>query len=303
MTQSESQSVSEQETSFSNSSNSTIVNRLDDHEEITKLKTELVALISFVIEQLHFIKQSIRETKEHQKNIQQDTYISSLLEQVDYLKDENKTKNSIINSKNYLRKEYDNSNLKTNDGTHEKALSAPNYADYHISSISSDDDVENINDNENINKKTDGTDPKVLIDDSNVTKRRDKTKNSKDKKKKIKNNNRNDKREDSKFNSNDRTDRNINTSSCSSSSATDKKEKVFIIGDNKVKKVNGFLLTKKVNHKCLAKVRSFSGAKVRCLHDYVKPTLWDFNPDHNLTRWNERSEFRKNIEPNSKFNY
>lgn len=290
MTQSESQSVSEQETSFSNSSNSTIVDRLDDHEEITKLKTELVALKSFVIEQLHFIKQSIREPKEHQKNIQQDAYISSLLEQVDYLKDENKTKNSIIksltnpnsalNSKNYLRKEHDDSNLKSNDGTHEKSLSAPNYADDHISSISSDNDVENINDNENINKKTDGTDPKVPSDDSNVTKRRDKTKNSKDKKKKIKNNNSNDKRKDSKFNSNDRTDRNINTSSSSSSSASDKKEKVFIIGDSMVKKVNGFLLTKKVNHKCLVKVRSFSGAKVRCLHDYVKPTLRDFNPDH-----------------------
>ena len=163
MTQSESQSVSEQETSFSNSSNSTIVDRLDDHEEITKLKTELVALKSFVIEQLHFIKQSIREPKEHQKNIQQDAYISSLLEQVDYLKDENKTKNSIIksltnpnsalNSKNYLQKEHDDSNLKSNDGTHEKALSAPNYADDHISSISSDNDVENINDNEDINKK------------------------------------------------------------------------------------------------------------------------------------------------------
>ena len=47
-----------------------------------------------------------------------------------------------------------------------------------------------------------------------------------------------------------------------------------------VKKFNGFLFTKKVNHKCLVKVRSFSGAKVRCLHDYVKPTLRDFNPDH-----------------------
>ena len=88
-----------------------------------------------------------------------------------------------------------------------------------------------------------------------MTKRRDKTKNSKDKKKKIKNNNSNDKRKDSKFNSNDRTDRNINTSSSSSSSANDKNEKVFIIGDSMVKKVNGFLLTKKVNHKCLVKVR------------------------------------------------
>ena len=27
------------------------------------------------------------------------------------------------------------------------------------------------------------------------------------------------------------------------------------------------------------KIRSFLGAKVRCLHDYVKPTMRDFNPD------------------------
>ena len=135
MTQSESQSVSEQETSFSNSSNSTIVDPLDDQEEITKLKTELVALKSFIIEQLHFIKQSIHEPKERQKNIQQDAYISSLLEQVDYLKDKNKTKNSIIksltnpnsalNSKNYLRKEHDDSNLKSNDGLMKKLYLLP----------------------------------------------------------------------------------------------------------------------------------------------------------------------------------
>ena len=36
----------------------------------------------------------------------------------------------------------------------------------------------------------------------------------------------------------------------------------------------------KLKHKCLVKVRSFSSAKVRCMHDHVKPTVRDFNPDH-----------------------
>ena len=47
-----------------------------------------------------------------------------------------------------------------------------------------------------------------------------------------------------------------------------------------VKKLNGFLLTRKPNHKCLVKVRPFNSAKVRCMHDHAKPTVRDFDPDH-----------------------
>ena len=47
-----------------------------------------------------------------------------------------------------------------------------------------------------------------------------------------------------------------------------------------VKKLNGFLLTRKLNHKCLVKVRPFNSAKVRCMHDHAKPTVRDFDPDH-----------------------
>ena len=47
-----------------------------------------------------------------------------------------------------------------------------------------------------------------------------------------------------------------------------------------VKKLNGFLPTQKLNHKCLVKVRSFNSAKVRCMHDHVKPTLRGFDLDH-----------------------
>ena len=46
------------------------------------------------------------------------------------------------------------------------------------------------------------------------------------------------------------------------------------------KKLNGFLLTRKPRHKCLVKVRPFSSAKIRCMHDHVKPTIRDVNPDH-----------------------
>ena len=106
--------------------------------------------------------------------------------------------------------------------------------------------------------------------------RRGKTKlSTKVKNKKVENDPKNDKRKDDNIKSKDRTDRDIDTSSSSTN-----KEKVFIIGDSMVKNVNGFLLTRKVNHKCLVKVRSFPGAKVRCLHDYVKPTIRDFHPDH-----------------------
>ena len=39
-----------------------------------------------------------------------------------------------------------------------------------------------------------------------------------------------------------------------------------------LKKLNVFLLTRKPNHKCLVKVRPFSSAKVRCMHDHVIAT-------------------------------
>ena len=47
-----------------------------------------------------------------------------------------------------------------------------------------------------------------------------------------------------------------------------------------VKKLNGFLLTRRLDHKCLVKVRPFNSAKVRCKHDHVKPTVRDFDRDH-----------------------
>ena len=58
-----------------------------------------------------------------------------------------------------------------------------------------------------------------------------------------------------------------------------KKSKIYILGDIMIKKLNGYFLTRKVRHKYLIKVRSFSGAKVSCMVDHVKPTLRDDKPD------------------------
>ena len=66
----------------------------------------------------------------------------------------------------------------------------------------------------------------------------------------------------------------------SASSSPTPKETVFILRDSMVKKINGFLLTRKLNHKCLVNVRPFNSAKVRCMYDHVKPTVRDFDPDH-----------------------
>ena len=61
---------SEQDTIYDSSSSSTIVEQFDYREEITNLRTEIIALKSFLMEQRHFIKQRVREPSEVEKNSQ-----------------------------------------------------------------------------------------------------------------------------------------------------------------------------------------------------------------------------------------
>lgn len=44
-----------------------------------------------------------------------------------------------------------------------------------------------------------------------------------------------------------------------------------------LKKLNVFLLTRKLNHQCLVKLLSFSSSKFRCMHEHVRPNVRDFN--------------------------
>ena len=59
-----------------------------------------------------------------------------------------------------------------------------------------------------------------------------------------------------------------------------KKSNIYILGDSMVKHIEGWKLTKKIdkNHKIY--VRSFPGAKVKCMKDYVKPCIRESDPDH-----------------------
>ena len=47
-----------------------------------------------------------------------------------------------------------------------------------------------------------------------------------------------------------------------------------------VKKLNLYLLTKKFRHKFLVIFRPFTGAKVSCMVEHVKPTIRDDKPNH-----------------------
>ena len=56
------------------------------------------------------------------------------------------------------------------------------------------------------------------------------------------------------------------------------KPSIYIMGDSMMKKLNGYLLTKKIKHKVVVKVRTFTTAKVSCMQDHVKSTIRDINP-------------------------
>ena len=81
-------------------------------------------------------------------------------------------------------------------------------------------------------------------------------------------------------NNNNKNNNNNRVNFTSPSPSQNSKETVFILGYSMVKKLKGFLLTRKLNHKWVVKARPFSSAKVRCMHDHIKPTVTDFNLNH-----------------------
>ena len=53
----------------------------------------------------------------------------------------------------------------------------------------------------------------------------------------------------------------------------DAEQKIVIVGDSMIKHLNGYEMSKSLPFKGKVQVRSFSGAKTRCMKDYVKPTI------------------------------
>ena len=53
----------------------------------------------------------------------------------------------------------------------------------------------------------------------------------------------------------------------------------FIVGSSMLKYVNGCLFTGSLDKKIIVKVRPFYSAKPEDMHDYLKPTKRDFDPN------------------------
>ena len=62
------------------------------------METELTALKLFVLEKFFLIMKSIQEIKDPNHEVANSTYVAMLMKQIRYLKEENKIKNSIIQS-------------------------------------------------------------------------------------------------------------------------------------------------------------------------------------------------------------
>ena len=58
------------------------------------------------------------------------------------------------------------------------------------------------------------------------------------------------------------------------------KKKTFILGDSMIKHTKGWEMSSKIDHKHSICVRSFTGAKVRSMKNYVKQCVRGENPDH-----------------------
>ena len=92
-------SEDEQENNSFDRSNDTIIEKNEaDINDLELLKAELSALKMFVAEQIFLIKQQLGTSKIGECESTNDILLSSLNEQINYLKEENKLKSIIIQS-------------------------------------------------------------------------------------------------------------------------------------------------------------------------------------------------------------
>ena len=63
-----------------------------------------------------------------------------------------------------------------------------------------------------------------------------------------------------------------------SSGSKSAKKKMFVLGDSIIKHVKSYSLSKSLDN-CKVYVKDFPGARVRCMQDYVRPTIRE-NPNH-----------------------
>ena len=254
-----------------NDSTITVINENTDINELDQLKAELTALKMFVSDQLYILKQSVGSPKSFECNCSHtnknnDIQIKSLIDQIDYLKEENRIKSQIIQSLVHTRPSYSvHDNMSDNIINKSDSTNIINKG-VKSSPVPIDQESDEFEDykGDNLSDDVVTEDEKRCLDDRFITNRKKKKK----KKKTAKNEDRSEK------------DHNEELNKTKVSSSPKSRQSVYILGDSMVKKLNGFFLTKNIKHKYLVKVRPFNSAKTRCMHDHAKPTIRDMNPEH-----------------------
>ena len=178
---------------------------------------------------------------------------------------------------------HDSSNVSNNDSNHNNTSSS-NFNNCNTSNHSSNisgNDSNNINSDNNCNKNKGNNNKEQNTASPNKHKTNANSRvKRKTKKPKDNSNSNNDSDNNNNNNNNNNNKHNPPNNENHSRQVNNVRNTVFILGDSIVKNVNGYLLTKKLRHKRLVKVRSFSGTKVSCMYDHVKPTIREFNPNH-----------------------
>ena len=231
------------------------------HHQIENLTVELTALQLFVKEQLFILKKHVEEITHIQEPLNRTC--TSLQAEIEYLREENLAKTRIIKQLTEAKTATPN-NCKTTCNCYSVDHK------YKTPPIFLEDNVKPNKNLDQIKKQQNKiVTEKIESDKTNEGNQMSDSRLENNIKKEKKNNNEIKRKANGKKEKN-----NVNDIT------KEKQETVYILGDSMVKKLNGYLLTRKVRHKFLVKVRPFSGAKVSCMVDHVKPTLRDDKPDH-----------------------
>ena len=256
-----------------------------DPSRSSSLEVRMDALKSSLMDEIYNLKNQIEfsNTGKHESDI-----VFSLREQIKLLKEENENKTFII--KSLLQNQNNLSNMGTNFFLQQRKLQ-------------SFDSKEQLNENPESNSSNNDIDFQMEPTIETNTKRGHAVNNTSKTNNDSNNNNIHNKNKEHASNTN-RTSKETHknkdnhknkeneksskerkrkqetkeTSADQNTSDTKGKPSIFIMGDSMVKKLNGYLLTKKIKHKGIVKVRPFTTAKVSCMQDHVKPTIRDINP-------------------------
>ena len=115
------------------------------------LETELAALKSFVVEQFFLVKKSIKEIKDPNHEAANSNYVVMLMEQIEFLKEENKVKNSIIQ---WLTNQYNISNSAPTSNNNNNNNNNNNIGNNNNNLHKSNNNFHNTSTNNNINNSS-----------------------------------------------------------------------------------------------------------------------------------------------------